>query len=135
MKVNQFFVSIYFIRHLIRLYFYFKIHVVHIQFVGVELYKRTFHNGMKQTLKMLISIIRLIKKTDCCQYCWPNWMNDNEYFCSVNQHNGKMLTKFFISIQTACRLYTNLTARWKYGTGIRVYDGALAEAGEFPWMV
>lgn len=48
---------------------------------------------------------------------------------SRNQHNN------YTSIQTACQLYTNITARWRYGTGIRVFDGTLAEAGEFPWMV
>lgn len=38
-------------------------------------------------------------------------------------------------IQTACKLYSNITSRWSYGTGTRVFDGTLAVAGEFPWMV
>lgn len=32
-------------------------------------------------------------------------------------------------------MYSNLTEYWNYGIGGRVSGGALAEVGEFPWMV
>lgn len=35
----------------------------------------------------------------------------------------------------ACSLYSNLTARWSNGTGVRVSAGSLTEVVEFPWMV
>lgn len=38
-------------------------------------------------------------------------------------------------MHTACRLYSNLTARWSYGTGPRILDGDTADVLDFPWMV
>lgn len=38
-------------------------------------------------------------------------------------------------IYAACRLYSNLTAHWNYGSGMRVLEGSSAELVEFPWMV
>lgn len=51
-----------------------------------------------------------------------------------------LIFKLYISI--ACRSYSNHTARWynEAGTyefliGSRIFDGSMAQAGEFPWMV
>lgn len=38
-------------------------------------------------------------------------------------------------IHKACRLYSNQTARWNYGTGNRLLDASMDEVVNFPWMV
>lgn len=62
----------------------------------------------------------------------PNW----KLICGSRKHKKFLQSKNTnILIQTACQLYSNLTARWRYETGTRVLDGSLVDIGEFPWMV
>lgn len=42
---------------------------------------------------------------------------------------------FNFLLETACRLYSDLVARWNYLITGRLSGGSLAEVGEFPWMV